>query len=232
MMKRPSNIAVFGLIAIGAWLIMTYGVKQPNPNLKRLMENRMEQTLGGEKAAANRGGADGLDTPSVAGIGGPFSLIDQHGGAVTEADFRGDFMLVNFGFTGCPDICPMQLEAMSAAVDALGADGARVRPVFITIDPERDTIGRMAEFAQNFHPRLIALTAPAGRHTKQAFLWCRSCGARIRDGPVFYKHGMPTALDLATRCAMCRAPKTSTCYIPPDTPFSWKPCQLHMRTAR
>ncbi|MEE9301577.1 MAG: SCO family protein [Alphaproteobacteria bacterium] len=158
MMKRPSNIAVFGLIAIGAWLIMTYGVKQPNPNLKRLMENRMEQTLPGEKAAANRGGADGLDTPSVAGIGGPFSLVDQHGRAVTEADFRGDFMLLNFGFTGCPDICPMQLEAMSEAVDALGADGARVRPVFITIDPERDTIGRMAEFAQNFHPRLVALT--------------------------------------------------------------------------
>jgi protein SCO1/2 len=91
-------------------------------------------------------------------IGGPFTLVDQTGQVRTEADFRGKFMLVYFGYTYCPDVCPMELATMSAAVDALGPDGAEVVPVFITIDPARDTVEHLKSFARNFHPRLVALT--------------------------------------------------------------------------
>ncbi len=91
-------------------------------------------------------------------IGGPFTLVDQMGQVRTEATFRGKFTLVYFGYTFCPDVCPMELATMSAAIDALGPDGAKVVPVFITIDPARDTVERLKSFARNFHPRLVALT--------------------------------------------------------------------------
>src|SRR5436309_13796477 len=72
-------------------------------------------------------------------IGGPFALIDQDGRPRTDADFRGKLMLVYFGFTYCPDICPTDLQQMAMAVDRLGRAGELVQPVFITVDPERDT---------------------------------------------------------------------------------------------
>src|SRR3979409_1758647 len=70
-------------------------------------------------------------------IGGPFALTDQNGARRTEADFRGKLMLVYFGFTYCPDICPTDLQQMGLAVDRLGPDGDAVQPIFITVDPER-----------------------------------------------------------------------------------------------
>lgn len=87
-----------------------------------------------------------------------FSLVDHTGRAVTEQDFRGKFMLVMFGYTYCPDICPIGLTLMSEALDILGKDGDRVTPVFITIDPERDTPGNLKDYVGNFHARLVGLT--------------------------------------------------------------------------
>lgn len=97
------------------------------------------------------------DAPAV-DIGGPFSLVDHHGQPVTEADFAGRPMLVYFGFTYCPDICPTTLQAVGSALDQLGAEGEAVQPVMITVDPERDTADALAEYVPNFHPRLIGLT--------------------------------------------------------------------------
>ncbi|MGH7186875.1 MAG: SCO family protein [Pseudomonadota bacterium] len=91
-------------------------------------------------------------------IGGPFTLTDQHGATVSDSDFRGRLMLAYFGYSFCPDICPTDLATMSAAIDLLGAEGDAVQPIFITIDPERDTVDRLAEYAPLFHPRLLALT--------------------------------------------------------------------------
>ncbi len=91
-------------------------------------------------------------------IGGSFTLTDQHGARVRDTDFRGCFMLVYFGYSSCPDICPADLATMAAAINLLGAEGDAVQPIFITIDPERDTVERLAEFAPLFHPRLLALT--------------------------------------------------------------------------
>ena len=92
-------------------------------------------------------------------IGGPFTLIDQNGKQRRDTDFKGQFMLVYFGYTYCPDVCPTELNQMGLALDELAKEQAdKVRPIFITIDPKRDTPARMKEYAENFHPRLVALT--------------------------------------------------------------------------
>src|SRR3990170_3878351 len=96
-----------------------------------------------------------FSNPSVATsgkalIGGPFTLIDQHGKTVTDRDFRGRFMLVFFGFTHCPDICPAELQVMAASLDELGPKANDIIPIFITLDPERDTPRVVADYVKNF----------------------------------------------------------------------------------
>ncbi|WP_433995723.1 SCO family protein [Bradyrhizobium tropiciagri] len=91
-------------------------------------------------------------------VGGPFELTDQAGKLRTDRDFRGRLMLVYFGFTYCPDVCPTDLQAIGLALDKLGSDADSVQPIFITVDPERDTASHLAEYVPLFHPRLIGLT--------------------------------------------------------------------------
>jgi len=91
-------------------------------------------------------------------IGGPFDLVDHNGMARTDTDFRGKLLLVYFGYTYCPDICPTDLTAIGLTLDKLGSAGDAVQPLFITIDPERDTVDRLANYVPFFHPRLIGLT--------------------------------------------------------------------------
>ncbi|MEA2935900.1 MAG: hypothetical protein QOD74_2546 [Variibacter sp.] len=94
-------------------------------------------------------------------IGGPFALIDHTGNARTDADFRGKLMLVYFGFTYCPDVCPTDLQTIGLALDKLGAAAEKVQPLFITVDPERDTVEQLAPYMPLFHPRLVGLTGAA-----------------------------------------------------------------------
>ena len=91
-------------------------------------------------------------------IGGPFALVDQNGARRTDVDFRGKLMLVYFGFTYCPDVCPTDLLQMALAVDQLGQAGQMVQPVFITVDPERDTPEHLKEYMSLFHPRFVGLS--------------------------------------------------------------------------
>jgi cytochrome oxidase Cu insertion factor (SCO1/SenC/PrrC family) len=92
-------------------------------------------------------------------IGGPFTLTDQTGKRVTAEDFRGRFMLVYFGYTFCPDICPLGLQTIAQAYDELPPElQDRVVPVFITVDPARDTVEVVRDYVQLFHPRLVGLT--------------------------------------------------------------------------
>jgi protein SCO1/2 len=91
-------------------------------------------------------------------IGGPFRLVDHTGRIRTDTDFRGKFLLVYFGFTFCPDVCPTDLQVISAAIDRLGPAGDVVQPLFITVDPERDTPAHLSQYVPSFHPRLIGLT--------------------------------------------------------------------------
>jgi protein SCO1 len=91
-------------------------------------------------------------------IGGPFALTDQNGVQRRDTDFRGKLMLVYFGYTYCPDACPATLLAISQALGSLGPDADAVQPIFITVDPARDTQAQMKLYAANFSPRLLALT--------------------------------------------------------------------------
>jgi protein SCO1/2 len=93
-------------------------------------------------------------------VGGPFDLIDHGGRRRTDADFRGKLVLIYFGYTRCPDVCPTELQALSLALDMLGTAGDAVQPLFITVDPERDTPPVLADYVTSFHPRLVALTGP------------------------------------------------------------------------
>ena len=101
----------------------------------------------------------GTGRGGIAQIGGPFSLVDHRGRTTHDTDFRGRYMLVYFGYTFCPDICPSALQIMAAALDELEAPRRdRITPVFITIDPGRDTTAHLAEYVASFHPRMIGLT--------------------------------------------------------------------------
>jgi protein SCO1/2 len=101
-------------------------------------------------------------------VGGPFELTDHTGKPRNERDFRGKLMLVYFGFTYCPDICPTDLQAIGQTLEKLGAEAERVQPIFITVDPERDTAQHLAEYVPMFHPRLIGLTGSAEAIRKAA----------------------------------------------------------------
>ncbi|MFC7048123.1 SCO family protein [Emcibacter nanhaiensis] len=92
-------------------------------------------------------------------IGGPFELVSQDGETVTEKDFAGKYMLIYFGYTFCPDVCPTELQAMSTALDQIPAKRlAKIAPLFITVDPERDTVAVMKQYVALFHDKLIGLT--------------------------------------------------------------------------
>ncbi|KAA5614616.1 SCO family protein [Rhodovastum atsumiense] len=95
---------------------------------------------------------------SAVQVGGPFQLVDHTGKPVTDTDYRGRWMLVYFGYTFCPDICPTELQTMVTALGELGPLASRVVPLFITVDPERDTAAHLAEYVQLFDERLIGLT--------------------------------------------------------------------------
>jgi len=104
-------------------------------------------------------GKSGSTTSAVdAAIGGPFTLTDQNGKQVTDMDFRGKYMLIYFGYTFCPDVCPTSLTDISSALDLLGDGAGKIVPVFISVDPARDTPPHLKEYATYFHPRLVALT--------------------------------------------------------------------------
>jgi protein SCO1/2 len=91
-------------------------------------------------------------------IGGPFTLTAPDGTIVTDKTYRGKWLLVFFGFTSCPDICPTTLFEVAAALEQLGADAAQVQAIFITVDPERDTPEVMGDYVGSFDSRIVGLT--------------------------------------------------------------------------
>jgi protein SCO1 len=94
-------------------------------------------------------------------LGGPLRLIDQTGATVTDETYRGKWLMMFFGFTHCPDVCPMTLSKITDVMELLGKDAERVQPLFITIDPERDTVGVMRDYLAAFDRRVVGLTGPA-----------------------------------------------------------------------
>jgi protein SCO1/2 len=96
-----------------------------------------------------------------AAVGTPFTLTNPQGKHISLSDFRGKLVLLYFGYTSCPDVCPTDLLAMAQTVKSLGKQGDQVQPVFITLDPARDTRAVLRGYAAAFHPRLVALTGSA-----------------------------------------------------------------------
>jgi protein SCO1/2 len=98
-------------------------------------------------------------------MGGPFTLVDQDGRTVGDSDFAGRYRLIYFGYTYCPDVCPTDLQTMGRALRAFEKKApdraSRIQPIFISVDPQRDTPAVLKAFVANFHPRLIGLTGTA-----------------------------------------------------------------------
>jgi len=103
-------------------------------------------------------GMDGGTAPTGLRVGGPFTLTDQFGAVRHASDFHGKLMLVYFGYVFCPDACPTTLMAITNTMDLLGPAADQVQPIFITIDPERDRVPQMKQYASNFTPKLLALS--------------------------------------------------------------------------
>jgi len=137
------------LVAPAAW---AHGVKQQQSG----RPDAPVAVVPPPEAAAGKIEKGGLG--SLPGFGGPFELVDHHGVRRTDKDFRGRFMLVMFGFTECVDVCPVELSAISGAMDLLGKDAEHLTPVFVTVDPQADTPARLKEHLANFHPAIVGLT--------------------------------------------------------------------------
>ncbi len=136
MMKLYAGVAAVAVAALLGWTGYT-----------------IVAAKGDDPFADCRGGAVGGGD-----IGGPFTLVDPSGATVTDKQVLAKPALIYFGYTFCPDVCPLDNARNADAVDLLAARGLEVTPVFITIDPSRDTPEVMGEYAQAMHPRMVALT--------------------------------------------------------------------------
>jgi protein SCO1/2 len=138
------------------------------------------------EAPATGGAPAGPARLAGAAIGGPFTLVDQDGRTVTQDSFAGQWRLMFFGFTHCPDICPTDLARNAQALRAFTARdperAARVQPIFVSVDPERDTPAVLKAYVANFPPRLIGLTGSPAQ-VEAAVRAFRVYAARRGDGP-------------------------------------------------
>ncbi|KAL6473641.1 hypothetical protein MHYP_G00172020 [Metynnis hypsauchen] len=169
--KLRTRLAVtllFGGGIIGTWWYV-HQEKQQN-----LQMQRMEQL---RKVAVGQG---------------DFSLLDHTGQRRTKKDFRGKWVLMYFGFTHCPDICPDELEKLTSVVNLLDkeADLPCIQPLFITVDPERDDVAALAKYVKDFHPRLIGLTGTPEevKEAGQAYRVYASAGPKDEDGDYIVDH--------------------------------------------
>ncbi|XP_053199995.1 protein SCO2 homolog, mitochondrial [Scomber japonicus] len=165
---RAAVTLLFGGGLLGVWWFVD-AEKQ-----KRRRQQRVEQL---QRAALGHGN---------------FSLLDHHGRRRTKRDFLGSWVLLYFGFTHCPDICPDELDKLSAVVSALDRDAALppVQPVFITVDPERDDVPALERYVKDFHPRLVALTGTP-EEVKEAgrdYRVYASPGPKDEDGDYIVDH--------------------------------------------
>jgi cytochrome oxidase Cu insertion factor (SCO1/SenC/PrrC family) len=145
-------------------------------------------------------------------IGGPFALIDQDGRRRADTEFRGKLMVLYFGYTYCPDVCPTDLLAISAAIRLLGDAGDDVQPIFITVDPQRDTVERLRGYVSTFHPRLIGLTG-SEHNIRTLALAYKAYYAKIAA-----EHGEPYAIDHTGFIYLVGRDGKYLGFFPPGTP--------------
>jgi len=139
-------VALLGGVLLAAWLLGMHAQRE---------QGRVNQLA---QAATESATTDSPIPPNNVKIGGPFTLTSQDGATVTSGDFAGKYLLVYFGYTSCPDMCPTGLQSMSRALDMLGPNADKVQPLFITVDPARDTPKKLKDYDSAFHPKIIGLT--------------------------------------------------------------------------
>lgn len=118
-------------------------------------------------------------------IGGPFTLVDENGAVVTEKDVITGPTLIYFGYTFCPDVCPLDNIRNAEAVDLLEAEGIQIKPVFISFDPQRDTPDVLRDFTDAMHPRMLGLTG-SEQQVKAASQAYKTYFKRQEDGGEYY----------------------------------------------
>ena len=191
MTTRRLLLAFVGGLAVaaGGWLLTapSPGVRSPAELMDAVMWNREP-------------------------VGGAFVLTDQNGVRRTDDDFRGKLMLVYFGFTFCPDICPTDLLQMARAVDALGPQGEMVQPIFITVDPARDTAAHLNEYLSLFHPRFVGLTGDA------AAIQAAATAYRVHHKKVEWDDGSGYTIDHSAFIYLMDRGGAYLGFFPPGTP--------------
>ena len=157
-MLKVIRYSAFALLAmIGGLWGYAWTSRAPGQGVGEAFAERLAAVFGQQMPLPAAGGG-GVQLPAGISLGGAFSLTRQDGVAVTERDYAGRWLLVYFGFTYCPDVCPTELGRIADVIDAMGPAGERVTPMLITIDPERDTQAALAEYVSRFHPRMQGLT--------------------------------------------------------------------------
>lgn len=141
-------------------------------------------TRGGDRFASCR---EGQVAGGIGSIGGPFTLVDADGRTVTDADVITEPTLIYFGYTFCPDVCPLDTARNAEAVDLLAEAGISATPVFISVDPARDTPEVVGQFAGNMHEKMIGLTGSAEqvRAASQAYKTYYSAHGTPEDDPYY-----------------------------------------------
>lgn len=144
-------------------------------------------------------------------VGGPFTLTDANGRKRSLASFRGKVVLLYFGYTFCPDVCPTDLVEIARMMKAMGKDARRLQPLFVTLDPERDTPQVLRAYAAAFHPRLIALTGTEDEIRKVATEW------KTWFGKVQPPDGRPYLIDHTAFTYLIDREGKYLAYFPPGT---------------
>lgn len=155
-MQRAIRFLVLIMILVlgGLWSTAWF-TRQPNEALGDAFLRNLAQLTGRPAPSP----INGTQLPAGVSMGGAFTLVNQDGRTVTEADFGDTLMVAYFGYTFCPDICPTELGSIAAAMDLLTPEQeARVTPALFSIDPERDTPEQLKLYVENFHPRMVGLT--------------------------------------------------------------------------
>ncbi|MBT3991132.1 MAG: SCO family protein [Rhodospirillaceae bacterium] len=126
---------------------------------------------GNNIARVTQKGSSGSKSSGTPAIGGAYTLLDQNGKAVSHKTYQGKYVLIFFGYTFCPDVCPTTLTVFSSVMDLLGKDAAKVQPIFVTVDPERDTPEHLKSYLTHFHKSFAGLTGSVQQieHVKKVF---------------------------------------------------------------
>jgi len=161
-MKKQSFLVLVGVLVLVLGIVTAFAL-QPMPQRTLSETPKLPPTTAG-----------------LEGLGGSWTLTDYNGKAVTDQDYTGTYRLMFFGFTYCPDVCPTELKRLTLVLEGLGEEASAIKPLFVTIDPERDTPEALKEYLERYDPRFIGLTGtiPQIEHMEKIY---KVYSAKVED---------------------------------------------------